>query len=199
MKKEIHRMELRKADLVRVKEQLMKELERSVEKRDTISVKGRANAANSKKVGGKLLEKQLTQKSKELQQSIADTDAECIAVDKRSASLGQKRMELAENMQVISSSCIDLRQRDQQGRNAVNALLHDKLCKALQAQSLSTGALNVEQRSFSDKNTIAAERSVVQAEHDKTLQLLHSLKEKFSDLEHDAGRIILHAEAMQVL
>eukprot|EP00892_Ulva_mutabilis_P005312 jgi/Ulvmu1/3152/UM015_0192.1 len=199
MKKEIHRMELRKADLLRVKEQLMKELERSVEKRDTISVKGRANAANSKKVGGKLMEKQLAQKCKELRQSIDNTDAECTAVDHRTEMLGKKRASLTEQMQNMSSSCIDLRQCHQQARTAVNQLLQDKLCKTLQTKSLSTAAMMMEKGQFSKDHGLQVEQGVVQAEHDKIVSLLHSFKDKFPDLEVDAQRIILHAEAVQLL
>lgn len=199
MKKEIHRMELRKADLERVKEQLMKELEKSVDKRDTISLKGRANAGNSKKAGGKLIEKQLAKKSKELRQSIADTDAECIAVDTRTELLSQKRAQLAEKMQVISSSCIDLRQRDQQVRNTVKELLHDKLGKSLQTQVISTASSMMEQHTLNQDVGPPIQPNDVQHQHNTITNLVNSLKESHPDLELDAQRIMLHAEAIRVL
>jgi len=166
MKKEIHRMELRKA---------------------------------SKKAGGKLIEKQLAQKSKELRQSIADTDAECIAVDTRTELLSQKRAQLAEKMQVISSSCIDLRQRDQQVRNTVKELLHDKLGKSLQTQVISTASSMMEQHTLNQDVGPPIQPNDVQHQHNTITNLVNSLKESHPDLELDAQRIMLHAEAIRVL
>lgn len=199
MEKEIHRMELRKSDLERIKEQLMKELERAVEKRDTISIKGRANASNSKKIGGKLTEMQLAQKSKELRQSIADTDAECTAVDSRAETLELKRLHLAEQMQDLGSSCIELRQRDEQGRNAVADLLHDKLKKSLQSQALSNAAKMIENGKFDDNHSLAKQQSAVTHEHQKILNLLKTILQESPNVEADVKRIMLHSEAIHVL
>lgn len=199
MKKEIHRMELRKGDLEQVKEQLMKELERAVEKRDTISVKGRANASNSRKISGKLTEKQLAQKSKELRQSIADTDAECMAVDRRSELLDQKRLELAEQMQDISSRCTEHRQRNQQLRSTVKDLLQDKRSKSLQTQILSVAASMLASGKFDEDDSMAQAQSATESEHEKILELLQRLQQRSPILEADIRQIMLHAEATRGL
>ena len=192
-------MELRKGDLERVKEQLMKELERAVEKRDTISIKGRANASNSRKVGAKITEKQLAQKSKELRQSIADTDAECTAVDSRTTTLDLKRLHLAEQMQDLGSSCMELRQRNEQGRDAVADLLQHKLNKSLQSQALLNAARMIENGNFNDDQGLAKQQTEVTREHQKILNLLQTLQQKSPTLEADVRRIMLHSEAIQVL
>ena len=140
MKKEIHRMELRKSDLERTKEQLIKELERSIEKRDVISIKGRANIANAKKRGGKLTETQLLKKCEELHRSIADTDAECKATDERTTALDRKRKLLAEQMEIVAVHCTDLRAQEREVGAKVQELVGSQTAQLLQTERLQAAA-----------------------------------------------------------
>jgi chromosome segregation ATPase len=139
MKTEIHRMELRKAELSRAKKQLITELEKSIDKRDTISVRGRANQISSKK-SGRLTENELNRKQAELTQSITDTEAECSATDERIKALDSERMSLAEQMQDVAAQCLDLRQADIRMREDLKQLAIEKQAKDLQLLTLMTAS-----------------------------------------------------------
>jgi uncharacterized membrane protein YgaE (UPF0421/DUF939 family) len=195
MKKEIHRMELRKADLEKVKEQLMKELERAVEKRDTISIKGRANAANSKKAG-KLTEKQLGQRSKELQQSIADTEAECTATDRRNDELDKQRIEFAERMHTIIEFTSSLRAQDDETRKDLHQLFQAKAEKALQQEALSQGISTLQSGKFRQDQSLMVHEQAIQEEQEKIISLLESLSTQNSDFALEADSIKLHITAI---
>jgi hypothetical protein len=199
MEREIHRMELRKSDLEKVKEQLMKELERSVEKRDTIAMKGRACAANSKKNGGKLTEKQLMQKSKELQQSVADTEAECDATDKRNETLDKQRLEMAERMQVISQQNSELRAQDDEARNQLHELFQTKTEKALRAECLAQAATMLQSSKFKHDQGILGEEERIRKEQQQVLDLLQSLSSQNADFALEAETIKLHLLAVDAV
>lgn len=199
MEKEIHRMELRKSDLEKVKEQLMKELERSVEKRDTIATKGKASAANSAKVGGKLTEKQLTQKSKELQQSIGDTERECEATDKRNEGLDKQRVEMAERMHHISQQSSDLRAEDDQARNQLHELFQTKNEKSLTAESLAQAATMLQSSKFKHDQGILDEEERIRSEQQRVLDLLQSLSSQNADFALEAEAIRLHVRAVDAV
>jgi chromosome segregation ATPase len=196
MVKEIHRMELRKSDLEKVKEQLMKELERSVEKRDTIAMKGRASAANTKKIGGKLTEKDLTQKSKELQQSIADTEAECFATDKRNESLDKQRVDMAERMHSISQKSSELRAEDDEARHQLHELFQSKIAQSLQAECLAQAATMLQSSKFKHDQGILGEEERIHSEQQQVLELLKSLSSQNSDFALEAETIKLHLRAV---
>lgn len=192
-------MELRKSDLEKVKEQLMKELERSVEKRDTIAIKGRASAANSSKVGGKLTEKQLTQKSKELQQSIADTETECEATDKRNENLDKKRVEMAERMHSITQQSSELRAQDDQSRNQLHELFQSKTQTSLATDALAQAATMLQSSKFKHDQGILVEEERIQKEQQQVLDLLQSLSTQNSDFALEAEMIKLHIRAVEAV
>lgn len=199
MEKEIHRMELRMSDLEKVKEQLMKELERSVEKRDTIASKGRASVTNANKVGGKLTEKQLTQKSKELQQSIGDTEAECEATDKRNERLDNQRVGMAERMHSISQQSSELRAEDDQARNQLHELFQSKTEKSLRAESLAQAATMLQSSKFKHDHGILGEEDRIRSEQQKVLDLMHSLSSRNPDFALEAETIKLHLRAVEAV
>jgi chromosome segregation ATPase len=145
MKKEIHRMELRRSGLDRTKEQLIKELERSIEKRDSIFIKGRANMANSKKQGGKLMEQQLLKKCEDLQRSITDTEAECAATNTRISTMDRKRRVLAKQMELLAMRCGDLRNKDLSINEEVQVHVARRTALLLQAERLHAAATALEE------------------------------------------------------
>lgn len=199
MEKEIHRMELRKSDLEKVKEQLMKELERSVEKRDTIAVKGRASAATASKVGGKLTEKQLSQKSNEIQQSIADTEAECEATDKRNQALDKQRVEMAERMHSISQQSSELRADDDQARNQLHELFQSKTETSLRSECLAQAATMLQSSKFKHDHGVLGEENTIRSEQQQLLDLLKTLSSQNSDFALEAETIKLHLRAVEAV
>lgn len=203
MKKEIHRMELRKSELARTKEQLIKELERSIAKRDSISVKGRANMANSKKQGGKLTEKQLVKKCEELHRSISDTDAECTATGSRIATLDRKRSVLAEQMELASVHCSDLRSKDETVSGEVQEQVLRQTALLIQTDTLHQAATALEEIQSGagqvwvppEGETVAGFLATLEAEQAAIRTVVQEIGQ-----EHPAVlRTLMHADAMAVL
>lgn len=84
MSREIHRMQLRHSELLRLQERLMAELERALSKRELIALKGKATqarAASEKPKGssagaGTITRSQLDKALVEMQRSVRDTERE---------------------------------------------------------------------------------------------------------------------------
>lgn len=139
MQKEIHRMQLRKSELARAKEALIKELEKSIDKRDTICMRGRANQASSRK-GGKSTEKELGRQRADLLKSTADTEAECAATAGRVRALDAERLAVAEKMQDAATQCLELRQADVDARSRREQLTGKNCLRNLELAALRTAA-----------------------------------------------------------
>ena len=80
MKKEIHRMELRYSELMRLQEKLVAEMERGISKRSVINMKGKA--AQTKKTV-EMTEQQLAKACADLKRSIRETEKESYVADQR--------------------------------------------------------------------------------------------------------------------
>ena len=196
-------MELRKAELARTKEQLIKELERAIEKRDTISVKGRANMANSKKQGGKLTEKELVKKCEELHRSIADTDNECAATHHRIDAISRKREVLASQVELVSTHCGDLRSKDEALSTEVQNAVLQKTKLLLQTDTLHSAATALEEIQSGagqvwvplEGETVAGFLATLEAEEASIRAAVEEI-----GLEQPAVlHTLLHSEAMAVL
>ncbi|GFH32574.1 flagellar-associated protein 172, partial [Haematococcus lacustris] len=85
MKKEIHRMQLRHGELMRLQEKLIADMEKALSKRDLIGLKGRATVARAKQAAppgasakevSSLTRGQLDKAVQDLQRSVRDTEQE---------------------------------------------------------------------------------------------------------------------------
>jgi coiled-coil domain-containing protein 40 len=200
MKKEIHRMELRKSELTRTKEQLITELEKSIDKRDTICVRGRANQIISKK-GGKLTEKELNKKQAELNQSIRDTEAERAATDDRIKALDTERMSLAERMQDVAAQCLDLRQADIGMRKQVEHLTSEKQARDLQLMTLLTASSVLDGKVLDEEGSglPTPELQVVEADLDTISSLIKTLQAQHAQPIDVLDNVHLLTSAVDVL
>jgi hypothetical protein len=208
MKKEIHRMELRKSDLDRSKEQLVKELERAIEKRGTITLKGRAALANSRKQGGRLTETQLQKKCDELRRSVLDTEAESSATDGRITALLRRRVLLAEQLENVAVSCRELREREGALSVEVQALVATKTARLLQTQRVITVAGILEDAvagvdgaaaSLPEEQGLDAYQGALEREQAAIKGVIAQLVEAHADVAPMLQRTLLHAEAMAVM
>jgi hypothetical protein len=202
MKKEIHRMELRKGELDRTKEQLIKELERSIEKRDVISMKARASAANAKKHGGKLTETQLLRKCDDLHKSIADTEAECAATDARTATFDKQRGVLAEQMELVAMRCGDLKAKDRAVSREVQDLLGTKTARLLQTERLQAASALFEggpSPQLPEEDGLSMFQEGLQLEQAAIRGVVEECAATAGEAAPHLRRALLHADALQVL
>ncbi|MEW5316880.1 MAG: hypothetical protein WDW38_008222 [Sanguina aurantia] len=112
MRKEIHRMQLRHGELVRLQESLMQDMEKALGRRELIHLKGRASVARAKATQGETLTRtQLGKALGELAKSVKDTEREMSATDARVASLDAQRISLAAGVAASEASCRQLQGR----------------------------------------------------------------------------------------
>ncbi|MEW5300344.1 MAG: hypothetical protein WDW36_003280 [Sanguina aurantia] len=112
MRKEIHRMQLRHGELVRLQESLMQDMEKALGRRELIHLKGRASVARAKASQGETLTRtQLGKAVGELAKSVRDTEKEMSATDARIASLNAQRVSLAAGVAASEASCRQLQGR----------------------------------------------------------------------------------------
>lgn len=203
MKKEIHRMELRAGELGRTKEALVSELERAIEKRDTISVKGRAAAVAAKRHAGRLTEAQLVKKCDELKRSVADTEAECGATDARVAALDRKRAALADAMEATAVACGELRERDAAVANEVQALVATKTARLLATARLAAAAAALEggapPAAAAPDGDVDAWAAGVQRDHAGMVAVVERLVSEHAEAAPMLRRTLLHAQALEAL
>lgn len=209
MKREIHRMELRKHDLERTKEQLVKELERAIEKRGTISMKGRAAAVNAKKRGGKLTEKQLVAKCDELHRSIGDTDTECGATDARIAAMERKRKILSEQVELAATRCGDLRTQDARAGEDLQRLMLSQTARVLETQQLQAASQLLEGAAHGGGNATSLElppeeglsmfRESLNMQQDAIKAVAGKLAASHEAAAPRLREALLHADALQCL
>jgi peptidoglycan hydrolase CwlO-like protein len=130
MKKEIHRMELRLGELMRLQEKLMTDMERSLSKREVIAVKGRATqarAAQTVHADPTMTRGQLDKATTDLQRSVKDTEREVTATEQRLGDLEAQRGELQGRLQQVDASCAEMRGQEEGLRQGIDEAAQRKL------------------------------------------------------------------------
>lgn len=123
MKKEIHRMTLRHAELLKQQERLIQEMEKAITRRDFITVKGQVT---NKKKQPELTEAGLRKACSELKRSIKETDAEAQRSEGRINDLDQQREKLSENLEDLSVRCKDMQQKEEELRTMLSSTMAEK-------------------------------------------------------------------------
>ncbi|GFH23762.1 flagellar-associated protein 172 [Haematococcus lacustris] len=122
MKKEIHRMQLRHGELMRLQEKLIADMEKALSKRDLIGLKGRATVARAKQAAppgasakevSSLTRGQLDKAVQDLQRSVRDTEQELAATDARLQALEAQRSSLQAAASEADQRCSALRQQEE--------------------------------------------------------------------------------------
>eukprot|EP00210_Caulerpa_lentillifera_P008138 g7772.t1 len=108
MKKEIHRLELKLGQLMRHQEQLIRDLETGIQKRQNIRYK---KEAIFQKTSGDLTESKLKKNCTEIKRSIQATQKETNATESRVALLKDKRAELVTDLDNVRRLLNDERDR----------------------------------------------------------------------------------------
>ncbi|DBA91706.1 TPA: hypothetical protein ACH3X1_003305 [Trebouxia sp. C0004] len=200
MKKEIHRMQLRAGELARIQESLLLDLERSIAKRDTIALKGRA--ATMKKIPD-ITEQALKKALGELERSIRDTKRESRATDDRVAGMDSQRAQLADEVASANDRVDELQQQEAAIRVAMDLASTEKH-KALLMTSVQQKMAKCYEDAGAGRYRSRASPSVVDAElraasdkQQKIVAALTASMEQSPDLRPVLERILLRAVAVQ--
>ena len=139
MKKEIHRMEYRHAELMRRQEKLIQEMEKSIYKRELIQTKSQIASQQSKGAPKKGSAKQeLTQQGLkkacgDLKRSIRETDKEAADSEARIQQLEEERARAGDEIEATAAAVHELRSREEELRAAQQGVDRERERLALEA------------------------------------------------------------------
>eukprot|EP00877_Chromochloris_zofingiensis_P014228 jgi/Chrzof1/9059/Cz03g34170.t1 len=203
MRKEIHRMELRHAELLRTQEQLMQELERALSKHEIIGVKSIAQQS-SKSSSAHVSESQMKKAVGDLQRSIRDTEKEISCTEARMQEMSSERENVNNQLQQLASSCQALAQEHETMREELADASKQRYCALLSTaryqriakkyEELETGRYRAQ---VEDPSQLDAELSRASDKQLKLVNALQSLHQRAPALHEDVERILAHAIAVQ--
>jgi len=202
MKREIHRMELRLGELLRLQEKLMLDMERALSKREVIAVKGRATQVRSTiktKDDGTLTRGQLDKASGELMRSIKDTEREVAVTDARLVELSAQRTQLQAQLQQVDGACLQLRGQEQAMAAALGQAQQRKLQLLLATARQQKRAKRLEDMEAGKHKPLLDDPTQLDSELDRAndklgrlVALLEELREGAPHVAGDMDRILCH-------
>ncbi|KAG2423494.1 hypothetical protein HXX76_015242 [Chlamydomonas incerta] len=218
MKKEIHRMQLRHTELMRLQEKLVSDMEKALMKREIISVKGRATAAKSKSstpagsatassrvspaasvASSTLTRNQLDRATADLAKSIKETEREIGATEQRLGALEQQRGAVSEAVAAADGACQQLRGAEEALRletvSAVNAR-YGLLLATARAQRTTKRLEDLEAGRYrpavEDPAAVGAELGRAQDKLGRVVALLEGLKQAAPHLAGELDKVLCH-------
>ncbi|GMH42071.1 hypothetical protein BSKO_09990 [Bryopsis sp. KO-2023] len=186
MKKEIHRMELRHAELLRIQEKLMQEMERSISKRDVIATKGKAVAARK---GPDMTEQQLKKACSELKRSIRDTGKEAQATDQRIGELDEERAKIAEAMEEAGNGIKELREKEDGLRQHLDELVSGKTIALLETAQFQKASRRLEDIQLGRYRQCVQNPASLTEEMEKALEKLEKLNNVMNEVSESNPEI----------
>lgn len=141
---------------------LIKDMERSVAKREMIATKGKAVAARK---GPDMTEQQLKNACNDLRRSIRDTDKESVATDQRIHELDEGRATLAANMESSSIQIRELKDEEQVLRQELDEVRNIpqriKSFTTIQQQAMQTNIIQKGIKMLNQVKNIASYKKIV--------------------------------------
>jgi len=219
MKREIHRMQLRHAELMRLQEKLVTDLEKALTKRELVAVKGRATAARVKAAtstrggaalrssggaaaqngGMSLTRGQLDKAVLELERSIKDTEKELGATDVRLAGLEAQRFKLQADATDADGRCQGLRDQEETLKKDLASALAAKYKLLLATSRQQKTAKRYEDMQagryrplVEDPANLDNELAAAGGKLDAVLGLLDALRGAAPQLGPDLDRVLCH-------
>eukprot|EP00798_Chlamydomonas_sp_ICE-L_P001679 gene1679-33074_t len=202
MKKEIHRMQLRHEELMRLQEKLIQDLEKALSKRDTIGMKGRATVARAKnqpKKEAALTRQQLDKAVNDLQKSIRDTEREIAETDGRLNSYEAGKAEALAQIQEIDSDCAQMREQEESVKMGFSeaSLLKYKLLLATARQQKTAKRLEDMETGrhrplLEDPDQLEPELEKATNRMGRVISLLEDLKASMPELSPEFDKILCH-------
>mmetsp|Transcript_9071 Transcript_9071/g.15585 ORF Transcript_9071/g.15585 Transcript_9071/m.15585 type:complete len:897 (+) Transcript_9071:228-2918(+) len=141
MKKEIHRMELRRTELARQQEKLITEMEKAILRRDLISMKARVTKA---KKAPALTEAGLKKAVAELRRSVKETDLETERSERRILELTTQREEMGGTLDELSRDCTEMHAQEEELRSHMNNLASEKTRTLFMTTKMQRAAKRIE-------------------------------------------------------
>jgi len=202
MRKEIHRMQLRHGELMRLQEKLISDMEKALSKRDLIAVKGRATATRAKQnkaATQATTRAQLDRQLAELQRSIRETEKESAATDARVTSLEVERDALSQRVFETGQANAGLKNDEEGLRNdvveAVNArytlllATHRMQKTSKRLEEIESGKFKrvVEQDEALDPEIRRARGKLM-----KIIEVIEALKQHAPQIGGDLDKILCH-------
>ncbi|GFR48625.1 hypothetical protein Agub_g10540 [Astrephomene gubernaculifera] len=217
MKKEIHRMQLRLGELMRLQEKLVSDMEKALLKRDIITVKGRATVAKGKasapsNLAGNssrtspassamspLTRNQLDKATTDLARSIKDTEREITATEQRISVLEQQRAAVSEAVAATDAACQQLRGSEEVLRLETVSAVNNRyglLLATARAQRTTKRLEDLESGRYrpvvEDPGAVAAELAKAQDKLGRVVGLLESLKAAAPHLSGELDKVLCH-------
>lgn len=219
MKKEIHRMTLRHAELMRLQEKLVSDMEKALAKREVITVKGRATAAKSRASApttaagsaassrsspaassvSPLTRNQLDKATTDLARSIKETEREIQATEARLAALEQQRAAVGAALAAADGGCQQLRAAEEALRleavGAVNAR-YGLLLATARAQRTTKRLEDLEAGRYrpavDDPGAVGDELARAQSKLSRVVALMEGLKASAPHLSGELDKVLCH-------
>ncbi|KAG2494199.1 hypothetical protein HYH03_007557 [Edaphochlamys debaryana] len=220
MKKEIHRMQLRLGELMRLQEKLVSDMEKALSKREIITVKGRAVAAKAKasqppstassraspagSTVSALTRNQLDKATQDLARSIKDTEREISATEQRLAALEAQRASVADALAAADSACQQLRGAEETLRldtvSAVNSR-YSMLLATARAQRTAKRLEDLEAGRYRPlveaADQVLPELQRAQDRLGRVVAFLEALKDSAPHLSGELDKVLCHVADVQ--
>ncbi|GLC36058.1 hypothetical protein PLESTB_000533200 [Pleodorina starrii] len=217
MKKEIHRMQLRLGELMRLQEKLVSDMEKALMKREIITVKGRATVAKAKASAppttaatssrsspaassvSPLTRSQLDKATTDLARSIKDTEREIVATEQRLSALESQRMSVSEAVAATDAACQQLRAAEEALRletvSAVNTR-YGLLLATARAQRTTKRLEDLESGRYrpvvEEPGLVGTELAKAQDKLGRVVALLEGLKSSAPHLSGELDKVLCH-------
>lgn len=200
MKKEIHRMQLRHGELMRLQERLMQDLEKSLSKRELIGMKGRATVARSKTQKDQALTRaQLDKEVMDLQKSVRDTEKETLETDARLHELEAHKADIQAQIAQVDASCSSMRDQEESLKVALGEAGQLKYTLLLATARQQKTAKRLEDMEAGRHRPLLEDPSQLDPELDKAttrmsrvVSLLEDLKAQCPHLTTELDKILCH-------
>ncbi|GIL43650.1 hypothetical protein Vafri_1318 [Volvox africanus] len=217
MRKEIHRMQLRLGELMKLQEKLVSDMEKALLKREIITVKGRATVAKAKASAppmssttsarsspaassvSPLTRSQLDKATSDLARSIKDTEREIAATEQRLGALEQQRQSVSEAVAATDAACQQLRSAEEALRletvSAVNTR-YGLLLATARAQRTTKRLEDLESGRYrpvvEDPALVSTELGKAQEKLGRVVSLLDGLKASAPHLSGELDKVLCH-------
>ena len=201
MKKEIHRMELRHGELMKLQEKLMGDLEKALNKREVVAVKGRATQARTKMQpqDATMTRSQLDKAVLELHRSIRDTEAETQATDSRLHELEARRADVEAQLSELDSALASSLEREEAELEELAGAAKEKYKLLLATARLQKKAKRLEdlesgkvKPTMEDPSLIESEMSKVKDKVRRIVEFIQEVKEVQPELSSELEKILCH-------
>jgi chromosome segregation ATPase len=189
MKREIHRMQLRYAQLMRRQEELMVEMERAIFKRDAISTRGKIKQVTQSRAGTHADVKKMVA---DLGKRVSENEGEISRYDKQIRQLDAEGKELGKRMEEAGASVKEAQREEDELHQSMHQI--DKRKAALKDEIYSLQRMvkryqALEQGRYEAKNRdeVAASLQRAQDRRAQLLGIMQQLTDTHPELEASLG------------